>query len=77
MRKDAVQVGLIRDTHIIAETCAEICEQAGFANGLLICNGCGDIGANIAGLLVVDEDEEAWALCAECLSRVPLLGSVV
>ncbi|MGO9265992.1 MAG: hypothetical protein ACLQBA_14125 [Candidatus Binataceae bacterium] len=76
MSKDHMQVRLARDVATIAETCAAVCAEAGYADSLLLCHGCGNVEAPIAGLLVVDEQEEAWALCAECLSAVPLLGAV-
>jgi len=76
MSKDQIQVGLIRDAQTIAETCAAVCAAAGHADSILICNGCGNVEAPIAGLLVVEEHEEAWALCADCLRGVPLLGAV-
>ena len=76
MSRDQMQVRLTRDVTTIAETCAAVCAEAGSVDSILLCHGCGDIEAPIAGLLVDDEEEEAWALCAECLSVVPLLGAV-
>ena len=71
-----MQIRLTRDIATIAETCAAACAEAGYADSILICNGCGNIEAPIAGLLVDDDDEQAWALCADCLRTVPLLGAV-
>jgi hypothetical protein len=71
-----MQVGLMSDPQVIAETCAEMCAALGEAHGILVCNACGNIEAPIAGLLVSNEHEEAWALCGECLRAVPLLGAV-
>lgn len=76
MSKGQMQVRLTRDRATIAETCAAVCAEAGYAGGILICHGCGEIEAPIAALLVVDADEEAWALCADCLGTVSLLGAV-
>ncbi len=66
-------VGFVRDSAIIADICAEI----GSNGGLLICNGCGDIEAIIAALLVIDDDHEAWALCGNCMHKFPLEGPIV
>jgi hypothetical protein len=64
------------DPRAISETSAEMCAAVGQANGILVRNGSANIEAPIAGLLVIDETEEAWALCGECLRMVPLLGAV-
>ncbi len=42
----------------------------------LVCNGCRDIEASIAGVLVIDLDEEAGALCGACIRRLHLEGSM-
>jgi hypothetical protein len=72
MGKDQMQVRLTRDRTTIAATCA----AAGYTGSSLICHGCANVAAPITGLLVADADEEAWALCPDCLGTVPLLGAV-
>lgn len=76
MSNDHMLVGLISDPETVAETCAAVCAAVGHAGSILICNGCGDIAAPIVALLILDDDEEAWALCADCLGEGPLLGAV-
>ena len=66
-------VGLIDDTATVAAICAEVSSSG----SLLVCNGCRDIEAPIAGVLVIDHDEEAWALCGACIRRLPLERTVV
>jgi hypothetical protein len=63
-----VDVGLIVDSSALSDLTAQV--------GAMICNGCRDPGALIAGLLVIDQDEEAWPLCGECLLRLPWAGHI-
>ena len=51
---------------------AQLCAEIGSAGRLLICHGCSEIEAVIVGLLVLDGDEEAWALCGLCIRKLPL-----
>ena len=67
-----VDVALIDNDAAVAAISAEV--RA--IGSLLICNGCGDVEALIAGILVIDEIEEAWMLCGACLRRLPLEGAV-
>jgi hypothetical protein len=67
-----VDVSFIRDTATVAAICAEVSSDGGF----LICNGCGDVEALIAGVLVIDHAEEAWVLCGECIRKLPFEGAV-
>ena len=71
MDNDLVDVSFIRDAATIAAISAEVSSDGGF----LVCNGCGDIEALIAGVLVIDEAEEAWALCGLCIRKLPLEGT--
>jgi hypothetical protein len=73
MKADLIDVGLVSDADMVAAICAEI--RSG--GRLLVCHGCGDIEALIAGFLVLADDEEAWALCGPCLRKLPLSGAVV
>lgn len=41
---------------------------------VIICHNCDSIDLPIAGLLVIEQDEEAWILCGDCLKRLPLAG---
>jgi hypothetical protein len=66
-------VGLISDSAVIADVAAEI----GQNGGLLICNGCADVGAIIAAFLVLDDDQEAWSLCGSCTRKLSLEGPVI
>ena len=52
---DLVDVGLIGDAATVAAICAEVSSSG----SLLVCNGCRDIEAPIAGVLVIDHHEEA------------------
>ena len=63
---------LIRDHETIAQVCAEI----GSAGRLLICHGCSEIEEVIVGLLVLDDEEEAWTLCGLCIRKLLLYGAV-
>ena len=60
-----------------AETVAAICADIRSSGALLVCHGCGDIEALIAGFLVLADNEEAWSLCGACLRKLPLSGAVV
>jgi hypothetical protein len=72
MKNDLVDVGLIGDTVVVAA----ICHELGSSGALLVCNGCRDIEALIAGILVIEDDKEAWALCGACIRRLRLEGAV-
>ena len=58
MSKGQMQVRLTRDRATIAETCAAVCAEAGYASDILICHGCGEIEAPITALLVVAADKQ-------------------
>jgi len=67
-----VDVVLVHDTAVVTAICAEV------GNGnLLVCNGCGDIEELIAGVLIIDDAEEAWVLCGACIRKLPFGGTVV
>jgi hypothetical protein len=73
MNAELMDVSLINDAASVASVCADA-----LADGtLLVCHGCGDVEALIAGILVVDDAEEAWVLCGPCMRRLPLHGSIV
>ena len=73
MDNDLVDVVLVRDTAAVTAICAEI----GTDGTLLVCNGCGDIETLIAGVLIIDDAEEAWVLCGACIRKLPFEGTVV
>jgi hypothetical protein len=72
MKNNLVDVGFVADAAIVADICADVAQDG----SLLVCNGCGDIEEPIAGILVVDDDQEAWALCGGCIRKLPLEGTV-
>jgi len=72
MDDDLVDVVFVRDTAAVTAICAEVGDGT-----LLVCNGCGDIEALIAGVLIIDDAEEAWVLCGVCIRKLPFEGAVV
>ena len=72
MESDLIDVRLIRDS----ETIAAICSDVSSTGRLLICHGCGDVEALVIGFLLLDNDEQAWALCGTCMRKLPLHGAV-
>jgi len=72
MDNDLVDVVFVRDMASLTAICAEVGDGT-----LLVCNGCGDIEALIAGVLIVDAAEEAWVLCGACIRKLPFGGPVV
>ena len=72
MSERLIDVNLICDNLTMSALRTELSASG----GLLICNICRDVEAPIAGILVIDEDEEAWPLCGACLRRLPLAGAV-
>ena len=72
MDDDLVDVFLVRDLATVTAICAEVGNDT-----LLVCNGCGDIEALIAGVLIIDDAEEAWVLCGVCIRKLPFKGAVV
>lgn len=73
MNNNLVDVCLIGD----AATVAAICDELSSSGSLLVCNGCRDIEALITGVLVIEHDEEAWALCGACIRKLPIEGAIV
>jgi hypothetical protein len=70
--EDDLDVLFVRDTVAVSAICAEV------GNGsLLVCNGCADIEALIAGVLIIDHAEEAWVLCGACIRKLPFRGTLV
>ena len=55
MKNDLVDVGFVADAATVADFCADVAPEG----SLLVCNGCGDIEEPIAGILVIDDDQEA------------------
>ena len=72
MKSDLIDVRLIRD----CETVAAICSDVSSTGRLLICHGCGDVEALVIGFLLLDNDQQAWALCGMCMRKLPLHGAV-
>ena len=72
MKSDLKDVRLIRD----CETIAAIRSDVSSTGQLLICHGCGDVEALVVGFLVLDNNQQAWALCGTCLRKLPLHGAV-
>jgi hypothetical protein len=67
-----VDIGLI----VEAETVVAVSDAIRSSGRLLVCHGCGDLEALIIGFLVIDGDEEAWALCGNCMRKLPISGAV-
>jgi hypothetical protein len=67
-----VDVVFVRDRAAVTAICAEVGDGT-----LLVCNGCGDIEALVAGVLIIDDAEEAWALCGARIRKLPLGGPAV
>ena len=72
MKSDLIDVRLIRD----CETVAAISSDVTSTGRLLICHGCGDVEALVVGFLLLDNDQQAWALCGTCMRKLPLHGAV-
>ena len=72
MNKDLIDVRLICD----AVALTAICQEVGSSGALLVCNRCRNIEAPIAGILVIEKDMEAWALCGTCIRELPVEGAV-
>jgi len=72
MKSDLMEVWLIRD----CETVAALCSDVSSTGRLLICHGCGDVEALVVGILLLDNDQQAWALCGTCIRKLPLHGAV-
>ena len=72
MDDDLVGAAFVRDTAAVTAICAEVGDGT-----LLVCNSCGDIEALIAGVLIIDDVEEAWVLCGACIRKLPFGGPVV
>jgi hypothetical protein len=72
MKDDLVDVGLIGD----AVAVAAICQEVGASGALLVCNGSRNIEALIDGIVVIDKDKEAWALCGTYIRKVSVKGAV-
>ena len=73
MNTDLLEIGIISDKKAIAAICAELSSDG----WLIACHACGDIEAPIASVLVIDEEDEAWALCGTCMRKMPIVGAVV
>ncbi|MBV9183613.1 MAG: hypothetical protein JO356_20095 [Acidobacteria bacterium] len=72
MHSDLLEIHIIGDKETIAVLCDEVRSQG----RMLVCHACGDVEALIAGLLIIEEENEAWALCGTCMRKVPLFGAV-
>jgi hypothetical protein len=72
MKNDLLDVSFVADAATVADICADVAPEG----SLLVCNGCGNIEEPIAGILVIDDDQEAWALCGGCIRKLPLEGTV-
>lgn len=55
-------------------TMAALSAELNALGGVIVCHNCDGFELPIAGLLVIEEDEEAWLLCGDCLGRLPLAG---
>jgi hypothetical protein len=70
MSNDLIDIELLSDNASIAALSNMVRAQG----GMLICHGCHDVSEVIAGILIIRDSEEAWALCGPCLQQVPLEG---
>lgn len=73
MKEQLIDIGLIQDSSTLNALNTE-CSSLG---ALLVCSGCCDLEALIEGVLMIEQAEEAWPLCGECLRRLPLAGAIV
>lgn len=73
MKEQLIDVCLIRDNSTLNALTTEV----GSIGQLMVCCGCRDLEARIEGVLMIEQEEEAWPLCGECLRRLPLAGAIV
>src|SRR5689334_11538012 len=66
MKNEYLDGALIQDLEVINEIFADVLSLG----QLLVCHGCDDLKAVIAGFLVHDRWEQAWALCEPCLREL-------
>lgn len=66
------------DVELVADqvSLARLSETIRSQGRLLVCHRCRDIEGVIAGVLIVQQYDEAWALCGPCLRQAPLEGQV-
>jgi hypothetical protein len=70
MKEDRINIELMSDQPSL-QRLSHLVQEAG---RLLVCHRCHDIGAVIAGVLIIPGSEEAWVLCGPCMRQVPLEG---
>jgi hypothetical protein len=72
MEREFPGLELIQNREIVTAVFAEMSSLG----QLLICHGCDDLEAVIMGFLVLDQSEQAWALCGSCVRKLHLYGVI-
>ena len=72
MGSDLLEIGIIGGKETVGGICSELRSQG----RLIVCHACGDIEALITVFLIVEEENQAWALCGACMRKVPVFGAV-
>jgi hypothetical protein len=70
--RDLVDVELMSD-HDSLTNLSKLARSSGH---MLICHRCRNVKSIIAGVLIIHNRDEAWALCGPCLRKVPLEGQL-
>jgi len=66
VESECLEMELIQNDELVAAVRAEI-SSLGL---LLICDGCDDLEALIAGFLASEQNEQAWPLCRSCIRKL-------
>ncbi len=72
MKSEFLDLGLIRDSELVAAVCAEMTS----IGRILICQRCSDVEALIIAFLVFEHNEQAWPLCGRCVRKLPHHGAI-
>jgi len=70
--EDLVDVELMSDR----DSLTRLSKLARSSGQMLICHRCRNVKNIIAGVLIIHNRDEAWALCGPCLRKVPLEGQM-
>jgi hypothetical protein len=70
MKSEFPDIELIQNRGIVTAVFAEMSSLG----QLLICHGCDDVEAVIVGFLVLEQSEQAFALCGSCVRKLPLMN---
>jgi hypothetical protein len=69
---DLIDVEILNDQASLAD----LADLLGEDGDMLVCHRCLDADEIIAAVLLIREEEEAWALCGSCLRQLPLQGQL-